>query len=300
MTLAQGKRTIRSVAGDYLLLTKPWIVLLLITTTFCAMLIAARGLPPLGLVVLTLIGGACAAGGANALNSVHDWRSDQLMERTARRPIPAGRISPRNGLLFALGLCATAVLVLGFGVNWLSALLALAGIIYYAFVYTVLLKRATPQNIVVGGGAGAIPPLVGWAAVTGDLSLLSLYLFAIILLWTPPHTWALMLLIEKDYARAQIPMMPVAWGADEARWQSFLYSIALFVVTLIPFSFRELGIFYLLSALLLGGWFLYLAWRLLRLADKAAARRLYKYSNYYLALLFLAMVVDVVWEGLSL
>ncbi len=288
----RGVRSRRAAIKDYLLLTKPWIVVLLITTTFCAMFIAARGVPPLGLIVLTLIGGACAAGGANALNSYHDRELDKLMERTARRPIPAGRIKPRNALLFALALCVLSMLVLGLFVNWLSALLALTGIIYYAFIYTVLLKQATPQNIVVGGGAGAIPPLVGWAAVTNELSLLALYLFAIILLWTPPHTWALMLLIEKDYARAKIPMLPVAWGEAEARWQIVLYSILLFVVTLIPFTFRELGFFYFVSAILLGLWFLYLACLLLRKADKATARRLYKYSNYYLALLFLAMVID--------
>ena len=285
-------RTWRSTLGDYVLLTKPWIVALLVMTTLCAMFIAARGVPPLSLVALTLFGGACAAGGANALNSWYDRDLDKQMDRTARRPIPAGRIAPNHALVFALMLCALSLGTLGLFVNWLSAMLALAGIVYYAFIYTVWLKHLTPQNIVVGGGAGAIPPLVGWAAVTNNLDLLALYLFAIILLWTPPHTWALMLLIEKDYARARVPMMPVAWGENEARWQSFLYSVALFVVALIPFAARELGGFYALSALLLGGWFLYLAWLLLRRADKKTARRLYKYSNYYLALLFLAMVID--------
>lgn len=287
-------RTWRSVAGDYILLTKPVIVLLLVTTTLCAMFIAARGMPPIGVLLLTLLGGACAAGGANALNSWYDRDLDKLMDRTARRPIPAGRISARAGLTFALAMCATAVLVLGLFVNWLSAGLALTGIVYYAVFYTMVLKHITPQNIVVGGGAGAMPPLVGWAAVTGDLSLLALYLFAIILLWTPPHTWALMLLIEKDYAKAKIPMMPVAWGNSEARWQSLLYSILLFFVTLIPFTVGETGFFYFVSAFVLGIWFLYLAWLLWRRADKITARRLYKYSNYYLLLLFVAMVVDAV------
>ncbi|MCA1553967.1 MAG: heme o synthase [Chloroflexi bacterium] len=289
---AQQPRTRRNVLADYVLLTKPWIVALLVTTTLCAMCIAARGVPPLPLLLVTLFGGACAAGGANALNSWYDRDLDKQMERTARRPIPAGRIASRNALAFALVLCALSILALGLFVNWLSALLALTGIVYYSFVYTVLLKHATPQNIVVGGGAGAIPPLVGWAAVTGELSLLALYLFAIILLWTPPHTWALMLLIGKDYARAKVPMMPVAWGEDEARWQSLLYSVALFVVSLIPYTFGALSWLYLGAALLLGAWFLYLAWLLVRRADKKTARRLYKYSNYYLALLFLAMVVD--------
>jgi heme o synthase len=290
----QSPRSLRSTAGDYLLLTKPFIVLLLVIIELCAMFIAARGVPPLPLIVLTLIGGACAAGGANALNSWYDRDLDKLMERTARRPIPSGRITARAGLTFSLALCALSVLTLGLFVNWLSALLALTGIIYYAVFYTMLLKHITPQNIVVGGGAGAIPPLVGWAAVTGDLSLLALYLFAIVLLWTPPHTWALMLLIEKDYAKAKIPMMPVAWGNDEARWQSLLYSILLFFITLIPFTIGLTGVLYFVSALALGVWFLYLAWLLWRRADKATARRLYKYSNYYLALLFLAMVIDAV------
>ena len=289
---AAPARTWRSVVGDYVLLTKPWIVALLVTTTLCAMFIAARGVPSPGLIALTLLGGACAAGGANALNSWYDRDLDKQMERTARRPIPAGRVSARRALAFALALCALALVTLGVFVNVLSALLALAGIIYYSFIYTVLLKHLTPQNIVVGGGAGAIPPLVGWAAVTNHLDLLALYLFAIIVLWTPPHTWALMLLIEKDYKRARVPMLPVVWGEAEARWQSFLYSVALFAVTLIPFTARELGAFYFVSALALGGWFLCLAWLLLRRADKKTARRLYKYSNYYLALLFLAMVID--------
>lgn len=292
LSLVGRGRTLRAVLADYVLLTKPWIVALLVMTMLTAMFIAARGLPPPGLLLITLFGGACAAGGANALNSWYDRDLDKLMERTARRPIPAGRIAPRNALVFALTLCTLSILSLGLFVNGLSALLALTGILYYAVLYTVVLKHLTPQNIVVGGGAGAIPPLVGWAAVTNDLSLLALYLFAIILLWTPPHTWALMLLIEKDYLKTRIPMMPVAWGEAEARWQSFLYSIALFVVSLIPFTFRELGGFYFVSALLLGAWFLYLAWLLLRRADKASARRLYKYSNIYLALLFLAMVID--------
>jgi protoheme IX farnesyltransferase len=290
-------RTWRSVLADYVLLTKPVIELLLVTTELCAMFIAAHGMPPLNAMVLALIGGICAAGGANALNSWYDRDLDKLMERTARRPIPAGRISARAALAFALGLCATSVLVLGLFVNWLSAGLALTGIVYYALLYTVVLKHITPQNIVVGGGAGAIPPLVGWAAVTGDLSLLALYLFAIILLWTPPHTWALMLLIEKDYAKAKVPMMPVAWGNDEARWQSLLYSLLLFFVTLIPFTVGEVGLLYFGAALLLGAYFLYLAFLLWRRADKMTARRLYKYSNYYLLLLFVAMVVDAVWIG---
>ena len=285
-------RTWRSVAGDYLLLTKPFIVALLLMTTLSAMLIAARGMPPWPVFIFTLIGGACASGGANAFNSWYDRNLDKQMDRTARRPIPSGRVPARSALVFSLVLCVLSQILLGFFVNWLAALLALAGIIYYAVLYTTALKYMTPQNIVVGGGAGAIPPLVGWAAATGEINLLALYLFAIIFLWTPPHTWALMLLIEKDYRSARVPMMPAIWGGAETRWQALLYTVLLFVVTLLPYTFLALGNFYLVCAVLLGGWLLFLAFRLWRDGEKSTARRLYKYSNYYLALLFLAMVID--------
>jgi protoheme IX farnesyltransferase len=295
ITVGQAKterRELRAIVGAYVLLMKPWIVALLVMTTLCAMFIAARGVPPLSLIVITLLGSICAAGGANAFNSWYDRDVDKLMERTARRPIPAGRISARHALAFALTLCGLSVAIFGVWVNGLSALLALTGIFYYGWFYTMVLKRTTPQNIVVGGGAGAIPPLVGYVAVTGELDLLAVYLFAIIFLWTPPHTWALMLLVEKDYFRAAIPMMPVAWGAAEARKQSLLYALLLFFFTIMPVAFSSLGLFYLIAAALLSGWFVYLCVLLIRCADKATARRLYKYSNYYLALLFLAMVID--------
>lgn len=295
MTPAASKaKTWSETATDYLLLTKPWIVALLLTTTLGGMLIAARGLPPLAILVLTLLGGAFAAGGANALNSFIDRDTDKIMGRTSRRPLPSGRIAPRSALIFALTLCFLSIVILGFGVNWLAATLSSIGIVYYAFVYTVLLKRLTPQNIVIGGGAGAIPPLVGWAAVTNDLSLLAWYLFAIIFLWTPPHTWALMLLVEKDYRKAAIPMLPAAWGEVEARRHILLYSILLVIVTLMPFLFRGLGWIYLFGAFVLGAYFLILAARLwfTREQVKPIARKLYHYSNAYLAMLFLLMVID--------
>lgn len=287
-------KSLRETLSAYLMLTKPFIVALLLTTTLGGMLIAARGLPPLPILFLTLIGGACAAGGANALNSYIDRDTDKAMGRTSRRPLPSGKISPRNALIFALALCIASVTILGFGVNWLAATLALAGIVYYAYVYTVLLKRMTPQNIVIGGGAGAIPPLVGWAAVNNELSLLSLYLFAIIFLWTPPHTWALMLLVEKDYRKVLIPMLPAAWGELEARRHVILYSILLVLVTLMPFLFRGLSWIYFLGALGLGAYFLVLAARLwfTRGEPKPLAKKLYHYSNAYLAMLFALMVVD--------
>lgn len=290
------QKSVRETVTDYLMLTKPFIVLLLLTTTLGGMLIAARGLPPLPILLLTLLGGACSAGGANALNSYIDRNTDKAMGRTSRRPLPSGKISPRNALIFALTLCVASVVILGFGVNWLAATLSTAGIVYYAYVYTVLLKRMTPQNIVIGGGAGAIPPLVGWAAVTNDLSVLSLYLFAIIFLWTPPHTWALMLLVEKDYRKVSIPMLPAAWGELEARRHIILYSILLVVVTIMPFLFRGLGWIYLIGAILLGAYFLLLAGMLWFTKDEAKpiAKRLYHYSNGYLALLFALMVVDAI------
>ncbi|GIL16149.1 MAG: hypothetical protein BroJett039_13220 [Chloroflexota bacterium] len=293
---ADGRTSWRGILSNYFLLTKPWIVGLLLMTTLCSMLIAARGLPPLSILFLTLLGGACAAGGANAVNSYVDRETDKVMGRTARRPLPSGRIAPRNALIFALTLCALSIVILGFGVNWFAATLSTIGIIYYAYAYTVLLKRLTPQNIVIGGGAGAIPPLVGWVAVTNELSVLPLYLFAIIFLWTPPHTWALMLLVEKDYRKAAIPMLPVVWGEVETRRHIILYSILLFIVTLMPFLFHGLGWLYFIGALSLGGYFLWLAARLwfARDAGKPIARKLYYYSNGYLALLFLLMVVDAI------
>lgn len=289
-------KSLRETVNAYFMLTKPVIVALLLTTTLGGMLIAARGLPPLPILFLTLLGGACASGGANALNSYIDRETDKVMGRTSRRPLPSGKIAPRNALVFALTLCAASVFILGFGVNWLAATLATAGMVYYAYVYTFLLKRMTPQNIVLGGGAGAIPPLVGWAAVTNELSLLSLYLFAIIFLWTPPHTWALMLLVEKDYRKVLIPMLPAAWGEIEARRHIILYSILLVLVTLMPFLFRGLSWIYFLGALGLGGYFLALAARLwfTRSEIKPIAKKLYHYSNGYLALLFALMVADAI------
>lgn len=277
---------------NYFLLTKPWIVGLLLVTTLGAMLVAARGLPPLTLVALTLFGGGCAAGGANALNSFIDREKDKVMGRTSQRPLPTGRVTPRAALTFAIILCLVSVATLYFFVNTLSALLALTGIIYYAGIYTLYLKPRTPQNVVIGGAAGAIPPLVGYAAVTNDLNLLAIYLFLIIFYWTPPHTWALMLMVAKDYERVDVPMMPVARGEPETRRQILLYSALLIAITLIPFAFGGFTWFYFIAALFLGIYFLYLAYVVLNDKGKQSARKLYRYSNMYLALMFLAMVID--------
>jgi protoheme IX farnesyltransferase len=278
--------------GSFFLLTKPWIVALLLSTTLGAMLVAAGGLPPLQVLVMTLVGGALCAGGSSALNSYIDRDIDVDMGRTSQRPIPMGKISPRQALVFGLVACTTGVLTLGVFVNWLSAALAFAGELYYVGFYTLLLKRSTPQNIVIGGLAGAIPPLVGWSAVTGSLNLMAIYLCLIIFYWTPPHTWALMLMVTKDYKRVRVPMLPVVRGEPETRRQIVLYSLLLVAITLIPFSLQDMGALYLIAALALGGRLVYLAFQLMQDHSKATARRLYVYSNAYLALLFLAMVVD--------
>ncbi len=282
----------RTAIADYFALTKPWIVALLLVTTLSGMLVAQRGIPSLSLVFFTLLGGACAAGGASALNSYFDRDMDKLMGRTSQRPLPTGRVTPRAALIFGVVLCAVSLIIFFFFVNALSAFLAFAGMVYYAGIYTLWLKRRTPQNVVIGGAAGAIPPLVGWAAVTNDLSLLAIYLFLIVFYWTPPHTWALMLMVKKDYERVQVPMMPVARGETETRNQILLYSLLLFVITLIPVSVGDLSWFYFLAALALGGYFLFLSLVVRRDTAKRAARRLYYFSNAYLALLFLTMVID--------
>jgi protoheme IX farnesyltransferase len=277
----------------YLELAKLRIVLLLLFTTVTAMIIAADGLPPVAVLVPTLIGGALSAAGASAINQYIDRDMDALMARTARRPIPSGRVAPINALLFGLVLVTWSTLILGLFVNWLSAFLALGGALYYVVIYTILLKRNTVLNILIGGGAGAMPVLVGWAAVTGTLSFEPLLLFAIVFYWTPPHSWALALLVNADYARANVPMMPVARGEDVTRQQILWYSVQLLMVSLLPVVFGILGGIYLLAALALGVGLIRMALRLIRNKDGATAKRTYKYSTAYLAFLFLAMILDV-------
>lgn len=276
----------------YLELAKLRIVLLLLFTTVTAMIIAADGIPAMTVLVPTLIGGALAAAGSSAINQYLDRDMDAKMARTSRRPIPSGRVAPLNALLFGLALVAWSVLVLGVFVNWLTAGLALFGGMYYVILYTLVLKRNTVVNILIGGGAGAVPVLVGWAAVTGSLSWQAFILFAIVFYWTPPHSWALAILVNKDYALANVPMMPVARGEDVTRVQILLYSIQLLIITLLPAPFRMLGWFYLLAAAALGAGLIRYSVNLMRKADSAAARKMYKYSTAYLAFLFLAMIVD--------
>jgi protoheme IX farnesyltransferase len=284
--------TMRQKAAVYFKLTKPWILILLLVTTITAMFIAAQGVPPLSLILYTLLGGALASAGASVLNSYVDSDIDHLMSRTSRRPTVTGLVSPQETLFFGLALSTLSFLVFALFVNTLSAALSTIGILYYVFFYTLYLKRATIHNIIIGGAAGAIPPLVGWTAVTNSLDLGAFYLFAIIFFWTPPHTWALALLVTKDYANARVPMLPVVVGERETTYQIFLYTVLLITLTLLPFAGREMGWLYLLAALALGLPFLYMAWGLWRNFSKRSSKKLYKFSQLYLALLFLMMALD--------
>jgi heme o synthase len=286
------QRNWKMLLAAYLQLTKPRVTVLLLVTTLAAMMVTAGGMPPSGLVFWTLLGGALAAGGAGAINHYFDRDIDHLMGRTSLRPIPAGVVAPRHALTFGIALGALSFGLMTAFVNLLSAVLSFGALLFYVFVYTRWLKRSSPSNIVIGGAAGAVPPLVGCAAVSGEITLLGLYLFAIVFFWTPPHFWALALVMRREYERARIPMLPVVRGDQETRRQIVLYSLQLVAITALLYSFRLMGLFYLGSALLLGGIFVYYAVLLWREESVPAARRLFKYSILYLALLFTAMVVD--------
>jgi protoheme IX farnesyltransferase len=281
---------VRQVVADYVTLTKPKVQLLLLLTTVTTMYVA--GDPSVGLVLLTLLGGSLSAGGAGAVNHYYDRDIDAQMARTATRPVPAGRVRPGAALAYGFLLQALSFVLLATTVNLLAAFLALAGFLGYVLIYTMWLKRSTPQNIVIGGAAGAVPPLVGWAAVTGHVDPTAWYLFAIVFYWTPPHFWALSLLMKDEYARVGVPMMPVVHGETETRRQIVLYTCLLVVLTMLPVVFGFFGAIYAVVALGLGGWFLHLAVRLQRRADRKAALRTYLYSLIYLAVLFGAMVAD--------
>lgn len=279
-------------ANDYVSLTKPRIISLLLLTTVATMFVADPSGPPLSTILWTMLGGYLAAGGAGAINHYIERERDARMERTSGRPIASGRVSPAHGLAFGVALGVLATVQLALTVNALAAGLAAAGLLGYVFVYTLWLKPRTPQNIVLGGAAGAIPPLVGWAAATGELSAQALWPFAIVFFWTPPHFWALSLLITDDYAKTGVPMLPVVRGEQTTRRQILGYSALLLLVSLGPVATGLLGSFYLISALALGGGFIALAAVLLRNPSRTAARRLYLSSLAYLALLFLAMAID--------
>jgi protoheme IX farnesyltransferase len=280
----------RSLVRDYITLTKPKVQSLLLLTTVTTMYVAADPSPQR--VLLTCLGGYLSAGGAGAINHYWDRDIDAKMARTADRPVASGRISPRAALIYGGVLAALSVLLLATTINVLAAGLSLCGFVGYVGVYTIWLKRRTPQNIVIGGAAGAVPPLVGWAAATGHLSWTAVLLFAIVFYWTPPHFWALSLLMKKDYEHVGVPMMPVARGEAETRRQILIYSILLYAVTQLPFCSGGFGDVYLVVSMLLGGGFVYGAVRLYYRADRRSALTLYLFSLAYLALLFVSMVID--------
>ncbi len=289
---ALPRRRAGDVARDFLALTKPRVIVLLEVTAVAAMVIADRGWPGWRLVLLTVAGGWLAASGANAINCWFDRDIDQDMGRTRSRPLPSGRIEPRQALAFGVGLGAASFVLLATTVNLLSAGLALLALLFYVFVYTMWLKRSSMQNIVIGGAAGAIPPLVGWAAVTGSLDITALFLFAVVFYWTPPHFWALSLLIKGDYARAGVPMMPVVQGDRQTRYQIVLYTIVLSLVTVLPVLTGSFGAVYLGGAAVLDTVLLTDAVVAARHPSARSARRLFYHSMIYLALLFAVMAVD--------
>ena len=285
-----------SLANDYLTLTKPPIIVLLVITAIGGMFLAAEGIPSLKTLALVSIGGALGAGGANAINHFLDQDIDSIMSRTVRRPVASQRIPPISALVFGLGLNVGAFFVLTYWVNLLAACLTLSATLFYVLVYTGWLKRNTPQNIVIGGAAGSIPPMVGWAAVTGSLELPALYMFTIIFFWTPPHFWALALMIQDDYQEAGVPMLPVVAGEERTTQNIFIYSLALVALTLLFSASDAVGLIYLFSAAVLGITFIALAWKLRVDYSIRRAKFLYLYSLLYLALLFSVMLADAVYR----
>jgi protoheme IX farnesyltransferase len=290
----------RDRVGAYIALTKPRIIELLLVTTVPAMVLATRDVPGIRvgswamLVIATLIGGTLAAGSANAINCYLDRDIDELMTRTRRRPLPSHSVDPENALVFGIALGIVSFAWLAVFANLLAAFLAMLAIAFYVVVYTLLLKRSTPQNIVIGGAAGALPPVIGWAAVTGNVPLPALFLFAIVFYWTPPHFWALALRLSRDYAAAGVPMLPVVRGVRETNRQIVLYTILLVVLTLAFALVARMGAVYTVGAALLGVLFLRQAWMLWREGTGAGAIRLYRFSITYLAVLFALMALDVI------
>ncbi|MBE3590538.1 MAG: protoheme IX farnesyltransferase [Firmicutes bacterium] len=282
-------RTLQQAARDYLSLTKPGIVLLMLVATVTTMWAAADGRLSPWLLVTTLAGTALAAGAANTFNCYIDRDIDAVMRRTQHRPLPAGRLSPAQAFRFGLVLAAASFAVLSTWVNLLTAVIALAGAAFYVFVYTLWLKRSTPQNIVIGGAAGAVPPLIGWAAVTNHVSLAAVLLFLVIFLWTPPHFWALALYKNEDYRRAGVPMMPVVRGERATKIQMLVYTVLMVLCTLALYPLGVAGPVYAAGALLLGAAYVTLGVQALRDATERMARRLFGYSILYLGLLFLLL-----------
>ena len=288
-----------STANAYVQLTKPRVIELLLVTTLPAMVLAGRALPDLGLIAAVLVGGACSAGGANTVNCFIERDRDQVMRRTARRPLPTGRIEPRRALVFGLTLEVFAFGLLWATVNLLSAALAVGAMLFYVFVYTIWLKPRSPQNIVIGGAAGAVPVLVGWAAVTGTLAIPAWILFGVVFLWTPPHFWALSLRYFDDYAAAGIPMLPVVRGVDAAVRQILGYAVVVAVVSLaLPLATDAVGVGYLAVAAILGALFVARAITLVRDPSPARAIRFFAFSNSYLAMLFATVAADTLLRRL--
>jgi protoheme IX farnesyltransferase len=285
-------RSFRFVAREYFSLTKPKVVSLIVFTAIVGMFLSTPAMVPWQILILATLGIGLAAGSAAAINHVIERDSDALMTRTRARPLPTGQLTSRQAIVFASVLAAIAMLILILGVNVLTAVLTFATLIGYSIVYTVFLKRATPQNIVIGGAAGAAPPLLGWTAVTGEVASDALLLFLIIFVWTPPHFWALALYRHQDYANAGIPMLPVTHGPRFTRLYILLYTILLAAVTLMPFATRMSGMIYLIGALVLNGIFLYYAWKLYRDYSDGLARKTFGYSIQYLAALFALLLVD--------
>ena len=291
-TTTRVARDINGAILAYIRLTKPRIVGLLVVTTVPAMMLAEQGMPSLWLIFATVLGGSIVAGGANAMNMYFDRDIDELMLRTRDRPVPSGQVEPEKAALFGLVLAAGGFVFLQWSVNLLAASLTLSAFAFYVLVYTLLLKRTTPLNIVIGGAAGAMPPVVGWAAVTGEVAVPALILFAIVTVWTPPHFWALSLNYSSDYRRAGVPMLPVVAGPKETRRQILLYSVGLVVVSLLLAIWGDAGLVYLAAAAPLGLGFVYFAVRLFRSASARASADLFRYSIAYLALLFGAIALD--------
>ena len=284
----------RQRAKDFFILSKPLIVALLLVTTYSGLVAGTKAWPSASLTFWTLLGGTLAAAGSSALNQYIDRELDKNMQRTAKRPLADGRLTAAEGLSYGLALCLASYYLMAGMVNLLAALLSLAGIFYYVFFYSVWLKKATVQNIVIGGGAGAIPPMVGWAAATGNLGLAAWLLFAIVFMWTPPHFWALAIVRMKDYENAGVPMMPVVYGEEKTRRHILVYTIELFAVTMLLPIFNLAGMVYLVSALILGGFLLYAAWRVFKVGGNKVAWTMYRWSSMYLAFIFLAIMIDAV------
>lgn len=278
---------------DYLTLNKPIIVALLLVTTYAGMVVGGEKIPSISLTIWTMLGGALAAGGASAINQYLDRDIDSSMQRTQKRPLPSGRLYPAEALTLGIAEIFLAFYILSAFVNLNAAILAMVGMAYYVLLYSKWLKHITVQNIVIGGGAGAIPPLVGWAAATGGLNVPSMFLFALVFLWTPPHFWALALVRKNDYARANIPMMPVVQGEKKTRLQILIYTIQLVGLTLLMPLFGVGGGIYLILAFVLGLWLLGVAWQVYKIEGNKIAFKMYRYSSMYLAFIFLALVVDV-------